>query len=143
MDDHTASSQSNISDDREIVQSHGRPLTRSQCIPNTNQELVKPIQALLSEPRVKRLLLNFDPEHTNIEAYSIPKNLLHVRRVCQESDFLLKPDEKNTPEQLKSKLFLHAMLQLNGSFETNDGYTQCIPSFKEMMAREQQVVEKN
>ena len=34
------------------------------------------------------------------------------------------------------------MLQLNGSFETNDGYTQCIPSFKEMMAWEQPVVKK-
>ena len=37
MDDHTASSQSNISDDRQIVQSDGRPLTRSQCISNTDQ----------------------------------------------------------------------------------------------------------
>ena len=37
MDDHTASSQSNISDDREIVQSDGRPLTRNQCISNTNK----------------------------------------------------------------------------------------------------------
>lgn len=36
MDDHTASSQSNISDDREIVQSDGRPLTQSQCTSNTN-----------------------------------------------------------------------------------------------------------
>ena len=89
MDDHTASSQSNISDDRDIVQSDGRPLTRSQCISNTNQESVKPIQALSSEPRVKRLRLNFEPEHANIEAYSIPKNLLQVRRVLsQESDFL-------------------------------------------------------
>ena len=35
MDDHTASSQSNISDDREIVQSDGRRLTRNQCISNT------------------------------------------------------------------------------------------------------------
>ena len=38
MDDHTASSQSNISDDRETVQSDGRPLTQNQCISNTNQE---------------------------------------------------------------------------------------------------------
>ena len=67
---------------------------------------------------------------------------MRVRRVCQESDFLLKPDEKSTPKQLKSELLLHAMLQLNGSFETNDGYTQCIPSFKEMMAWEQPVVKK-
>ena len=37
MDDHTASSKNSISDDREIVQSDGRPLTRSQCISNTNQ----------------------------------------------------------------------------------------------------------
>ena len=43
--------------------------------------------------------------------------------------------------QLKSELFLHAMLLLNGCFEMNDGYTQCIPSFKEMMAWEQPVVE--
>ena len=48
--DHTASSQSNISDDREIVQSDGRPLTRSQCVSNANQESMKPIQALLPEP---------------------------------------------------------------------------------------------
>ena len=37
MDDHTASSKNSISDDREIVQSDGKPLTRSQCISNTNQ----------------------------------------------------------------------------------------------------------
>ena len=87
--------------------------------------------------------LNFEPERANIEACSIPKNLLQVRRVCQESDFLLKHDEKSAPKQLKSELFLYAMLQLNGSFEMNDGYTQqCIPSFKEMMAWEQPVVEK-
>ena len=103
---------------------------------------MKPIQALLSEPQVKGLHITFEPEHANIKVYSIPKNLLQVRRVCQESDFLLKPDEKSIPEQLKSELFLHAMLQLNGSFETNDGYTQRIPSFKEMMALEQPVVEK-
>ena len=34
------------------------------------------------------------------------------------------------------------MLQLNGSFETNEGYTLCIPSFKEMIVWEQPVVEK-
>ena len=94
MDDHTASSQSNISDDREIVQSDGRPLTQSQSISNTNQESLKPIQVLLSEPHVKRLSLNFKPEHANIEACSMPENLLQVRRICQESDFLLKPDKK-------------------------------------------------
>ena len=77
---------------------------------------MKPIQVLLSELRVKRLRLNFEPEHANIEAYSIPKDLLQVRRVCQKSDFLLKRDKKNTLEQLKSELFLHVMLQLNGSF---------------------------
>ena len=55
MDDHTGSSQSNFSDDREIVQFDGRPLNRSQCISNTIQESMKPIQALLSEPQVKRL----------------------------------------------------------------------------------------
>lgn len=60
MDDHTASSQSNISDDREIVQSDGRPLTQSQCTSNTNQESVKPTQALLSEQRVKRLRLTLN-----------------------------------------------------------------------------------
>ena len=116
MDDHTASSQSSISDDREIVQSDGRPLTQSQSISNTNQESLKPIQVLLSEPQVKRLSLNFKPEHANIEACSIPENLLQVRRICQESDFLLKPDKKSTLEHLKSELFLYAMLQLNGSF---------------------------
>ena len=103
---------------------------------------MKPFQALLYEPRVKRLRLHFEPEHANIEAYSILKDLLQVRRVCQESDFISKPDEKSAPEQLKSELFLHAMLQMNGSFETNDGYTQCIPSFKKMMAWEQLVVKK-
>ena len=142
MDDHTASSQSNISDDRQIVQSDGRSLTWTQCISNTNQELVKPIQALLSEPQVKKLHLNFEPEHANIEAYSIPKNLSQVRRVCQETDFLLNPDEKSASEQLKSELFFCTMLQLNGSFKANDGYTQYIPSFKEIMAWEQPVVEK-
>ena len=55
---------------------------------------MKPIQALLSEPQVKSLRLNFEPEQANIEAYSIPKNLLQVRTICQESDFPLKPDEK-------------------------------------------------
>ena len=142
MGDHTASSKNNISDDREIVQSDGKPLTRSQCISNTNQESVTPIQALFYEPRVKMLRLHFEPEHANIEAYSILKDLLQVRRVCQESHFISKPDEKSAPEQLKSELFLHNMLQMNGSFETNDGYTQCIPSFKEMMAWEQLVVKK-
>ena len=34
------------------------------------------------------------------------------------------------------------MLQLNGIFETNDGYTQCITLFKEMIAWEQPVVKK-
>ena len=43
--------------------------------------------------------------------------------------------------QLKSELFLHVMLLLNGSFEMNDGHTHCTPSFKEMMAWEQPVVE--
>ena len=103
---------------------------------------MKPIQALLSEPQVKSLRLNFEPEQANIEAYSIPKNLLQVRTICQESDFPLKPDEKWTPEQLKSELFLHPMLQLNGIFETNDGYTQYITLFKEMIAWEQPVVKK-
>ena len=65
---------------------------------------------------MKRLSLNFKPEHANIEACSIPENLLQVRRVCQESDFFLKPDKKNTLEQLKSELSLYALLQLNGSF---------------------------
>ena len=102
---------------------------------------MKPIQALLCEPRVNKLRLNFEPEHGEIKAYSIPKNILQVWRVCKESDFLLKPDEKSVPGQLKSELFLHAMLLLNASFEINDGYTQCIPSFKEMMAWEQPVVE--
>ena len=45
MDEHTASSQDNISDDREIVQSDGSPLTQSQCISNTDQESVKPEKA--------------------------------------------------------------------------------------------------
>ena len=71
---------------------------------------MKPFQALLYEPRVKRLRLHFEPEHANIEAYSILKDLLQVRRVFQESDFISKPDEKSAPEQLKSELFLHAML---------------------------------
>ena len=91
---------------------------------------------------MKKLSLNFEPEHANIEAYSIPKNLSQVRRVYQESDFLLNPDEKRAPEQLKSELFFYTMLQLNGSFKTNDRYTQYIPSFKEMMAWEQAVVQK-
>ena len=54
----------------------------------------------------------------------------------------MNPDEKRAPEQLKSELFFYTMLQLNGSFKTNDGYTQCIPSFKEMMVWKQPVVEK-
>ena len=73
MDDHTASSQSNISDDREIVQSDGRPLTQSQCTSNTNQESVKPTQALLSEPRVKRLRLTLNWNMLTSEAIQYQK----------------------------------------------------------------------
>ena len=103
---------------------------------------MKTIQALLPEPRVKRLHLNFEPEHANIKAYSISRYLFQVRRVCQDSDFLLEPDKKSAPKQLKSELFLHAMLQLNESFGTNDGYTQCISSFKEMMVWNNQLSRK-